>query len=158
MDRMAFDYRTTAIGRVGMAERAGALTGLHFGDFSIPPGYRMSDSVLLDEAFRQFEAWLAGEILVFSLPLAPEGTAFVQRVWAALQDIPYGQTRTYRDISIGLGSPDASRAVGAACARNPLPIFIPCHRVVRSDGKIGGYLGGSVLKSRLLGIERANSA
>jgi len=155
---MEIKFRSTEIGRVGIAESGGTLTGLFSDDFSIPPGYRTTDTLLLEEAFRQLESWLAGEIREFSLPLAPAGTEFMLRVWAALQDIPYGQTRTYRDIAIRLGIPGASRAVGAACASNPLPIFIPCHRVVRSDGTHGGYLGGPELKRFLLELEARNSA
>ncbi|NTV01341.1 MAG: methylated-DNA--[protein]-cysteine S-methyltransferase [Chlorobiaceae bacterium] len=154
---MEIDFRLTAIGRVGITESNGALTGLVFGDPVVPVRDLSPGTPLLGEAFRQLEAWLDGEIRSFTLPLAPAGTEFMLGVWAALKDIPYGQTRTYRDIALLLGCAGASRAVGTACARNPLPLFIPCHRVVRSDGTPGGYRGGGGLKARLLDFERRHS-
>ncbi|NTU68613.1 MAG: methylated-DNA--[protein]-cysteine S-methyltransferase [Chlorobiaceae bacterium] len=155
---MHVDFRQTAIGRIGITECGGSLSGLCFGASLSPQRHQPVDTPLLGEAFRQLDAWLAGEITAFSLPLAPRGTEFMLRVWAALQEIPYGHTSTYRDIADGLGSPGAARAVGMACAKNPLPIFIPCHRVIRSDGKTGGYLGGAGIKSRLLALERRKQA
>ena len=150
-------FRSTAIGVIGVSESRGALTGLCFGDFSLIPGGQPVETPLQSEAFSQLGAWLAGGRTLFDLPLAPSGTGFMLRVWTLLQEIPYGQTRTYREIAARAGSPGAARAVGAACAKNPLPIFIPCHRVVCSDGSPGGYLGGSGIKCRLLDLERRNS-
>ena len=82
-----------------------------------------------------------------------KGTGFQKRVWGALLRIPYGETRTYKDIARVIGNPRVSRAVGSACARNPIPILIPCHRVIASDGGLGGYSGGIEIKKRLLKIE-----
>jgi methylated-DNA-[protein]-cysteine S-methyltransferase len=147
-------FRETAIGRIGIAESGGVVTNLCFGSDAIPEVALSGTTPLLDEAFLQLDDWLAGEIELFSLPLAPAGTGFMQRVWRQLQDIPYGCTTTYREIATAVGTPGAARAVGTACGRNPLPIFIPCHRVIGSDGGLGGYRGGTDLKRRLLELEQ----
>ena len=89
----------------------------------------------------------------FSLPLAPRGTPFQQSVWQALADIPFGELRSYRDIARTIGRPAAVRAVGAANGRNPLPIVVPCHRVIGSNGKLTGFAGGLEAKRRLLVLE-----
>jgi methylated-DNA-[protein]-cysteine S-methyltransferase len=89
----------------------------------------------------------------FDLPLGPRGTEFQLRVWEALTQIPYGQTRSYRDIALAIGKPTAVRAVGAANGRNPLPIVVPCHRVIGSDGSLTGFAGGLEAKTRLLQLE-----
>lgn len=109
---------------------------------------------LLRQAARELEAYFAGELQAFTLPLAPAGTEFQQSVWAALRTIPYGQTRTYGQIAAQIGRPKACRAVGMANHCNPLPIVVPCHRVVGSDGKLTGYAWGLELKERLLALER----
>lgn len=116
-----------------------------------PPG---NGSELLVEAARQLAAYFAGNLAQFDLPLAPEGSAFEQRVWAAMQTIPYGETRSYGDLAAQVGS--APRAVGRACGKNPIPIVIPCHRVLAKTG-LGGYSGegGLATKTRLLALEGA---
>lgn len=101
----------------------------------------------------QFRAYFAGELQRFTLPLAAQGTAFQQAVWQALCDIPYGETRSYRDIALAIGKPTASRAVGAANGRNPLSIIVPCHRVIGQNGSLTGYAGGLEIKQRLLRLE-----
>lgn len=110
-------------------------------------------SGVLAEAARQLLAYFAGELRRFELPLEPEGTAFERRVWDAVAAIPYGDTRSYAEIARAVGSPGAARAVGAANGANPLPILIPCHRVVGSNGALTGYGGGLELKRRLLDLE-----
>ncbi|MFA8434309.1 MAG: methylated-DNA--[protein]-cysteine S-methyltransferase [Marinifilaceae bacterium] len=104
----------------------------------------------LEAAVEQLKAYFAGEIQNFELPLAPRGTDFQQRVWKALRNIPFGETRTYQDIAIELGNPNTSRAVGLANSLNPIPIVIPCHRVIGKNGKLTGYSGGMKLKEKLL--------
>jgi methylated-DNA-[protein]-cysteine S-methyltransferase len=111
-----------------------------------------SDPVLV-EAMRQLNEYFAREREVFSIPLRPAGTAFQLRVWNALAEIPYGHTRTYLDIARALGAPAAVRAVGAANGRNPLPIFVPCHRVIGTNGSLTGYGGGLEVKLELLRLE-----
>jgi methylated-DNA-[protein]-cysteine S-methyltransferase len=117
----------------------------------------VEDSRPWRETIRQLEAYFAGTLRAFTLDLAPEGTSFQQAVWRALQDIPYGETTSYGALAKGLGKPQASRAVGAANGSNPLPIVIPCHRVIGSSGKLVGYGGGLDIKEALLAFERRNA-
>ena len=105
------------------------------------------------EALRQLDAYFAGRLRRFELPLAPAGTDFQLTVWRALCDIPYGQTLSYGALARLLGKPGASRAVGLANGRNPLPIVVPCHRVVGSDGSLTGFGGGLPTKQKLLRLE-----
>ncbi len=110
---------------------------------------------ILSEAARQLEEYFAGQRTVFSVPLAMRGTAFQTDVWRALQEIPFGQTRSYGELARALGRPEASRAVGAANGRNPISIIVPCHRVVGSTGKLTGFAGGVHVKAHLLELERS---
>jgi methylated-DNA-[protein]-cysteine S-methyltransferase len=111
-------------------------------------------SPLLAEAARQLQAYFDGKLSDFELPLAPTGSSFEKRVWAAMQQIPYGETRCYGDLADAIHS--APRAVGGACGKNPIPIVIPCHRVLAKSG-MGGYSGRGGLKTKqaLLRLERA---
>src|SRR5262245_22919620 len=106
------------------------------------------------EVVRQLSAYFAGRLRKFELPLAPAGTAFQQRVWQALCDIPYGETVSYGQLARRIDRPAAVRAVGAANGQNPISIVIPCHRVIGSDGRLVGYGGGLPAKSLLLELER----
>ena len=108
---------------------------------------------LLLEAERQLREYFASKRQSFSLPLDPRGTAFQKNVWAALLSIPFGETRTYGELARQLGTPAASRAVGAANGRNPLSIVVPCHRVIGSTGKLTGFAGGLDAKAYLLRLE-----
>jgi methylated-DNA-[protein]-cysteine S-methyltransferase len=112
------------------------------------------DAAALNEPIRQLCAYFAGEIEAFDLPLAPDGTPFQQKVWNELCKIPYGQTISYGDLARRIGNPNASRAVGLANGSNPIPIVIPCHRVIGSNGKLTGYGGGLPIKEKLLALER----
>ncbi len=114
------------------------------------------ETPLLKEAARQLEEYLDGKLKSFDLPLAPEGTDFQQTVWAALQDIPYGETRTYKQVAEVIGKPEASRAVGTANGKNPILIITPCHRVIGTDGKLVGYAAGLAVKEKLLEMENIN--
>ena len=107
------------------------------------------------EAVRQLKAYFAGDLKKFELSLAPKGTPFQQVTWEVLQEIPYGQTLTYGDVARRIRRPSAVRAVGAANRCNPLPIVIPCHRVVGSNGQLTGYAGGLDIKRWLLSLEGA---
>ncbi|MBQ5683798.1 MAG: methylated-DNA--[Peptococcaceae bacterium] len=113
------------------------------------------ETPLLLEAKRQLEEYFAGLRAAFSLPLAPEGTDFQKAVWRELENIPYGETRTYGQIARALGNPKASRAVGMANHKNPVAIMIPCHRVIGADGSLTGYAGGLDIKEALLRLEGA---
>jgi methylated-DNA-[protein]-cysteine S-methyltransferase len=107
----------------------------------------------LADAIGQLREYFAGSRETFSAPLRPAGTPFQLSVWRALEEIPYGHTRTYRDIACMLGRPTATRAVGAANGQNPLPIFVPCHRVIGSNGSLTGFGGGLDVKLALLRLE-----
>jgi methylated-DNA-[protein]-cysteine S-methyltransferase len=112
------------------------------------------DGAPLRETMAQLRAYFAGELERFDLPLAPEGTAFQQSVWTKLGEIPYGETISYGELARRVGNPKASRAVGLANGQNPIPIIIPCHRVIGSNGKLTGYGGGLPIKEKLLALER----
>lgn len=105
---------------------------------------------VLERAAAQLAAYFAGELRAFTLPLAPHGTPFQQAVWNAMGGIPFGRTMSYGELARGAGRPAAARAVGGACRRNPIPIVIPCHRVVGSDGRLTGFGGGLPRKAFLL--------
>jgi methylated-DNA-[protein]-cysteine S-methyltransferase len=114
---------------------------------------RDDDFAVLMLAAEQLTAYFEGELMEFDLPLAPAGTAFQKSVWDALLKIPYGTTKSYSQIAEGIGAARAVRAVGAANGRNPIPIVIPCHRVIGSNGKLTGFGGGLPLKRLLLDLE-----
>lgn len=110
------------------------------------------------EAARQLDAYFAGKLSEFDLPLAPEGTPFQRTVWEELRRIPYGETISYGELARRIGNPNASRAVGLANGSNPIAIVIPCHRVIGSTGKLTGFGGGLEVKRRLLEIEQPQRA
>ncbi len=106
-------------------------------------------------AIAQLHEYFAGERQRFELPLAPRGTEFQRRVWRALTEIPYGKTTSYGELARRIGKPSASRAVGLANGANPLPIIVPCHRVIGADGSLTGFGGGLQIKRKLLALENA---
>lgn len=118
-----------------------------------PPRDSVESADPFKDAVRQIESYFRGDLKEFDLRLSPAGTAFQRRVWDALRDIPFGETTSYGELARRLGKPTASRAVGAANGRNPLPIVVPCHRVIGSDGRLTGYYGGTHLKEFLLKLE-----
>lgn len=154
---MNVTFLDTAIGRLGIAERGGAVTNLFFAADALPPDAREGRSALLDEAARQVRAYLAGELRAFGLPLAPAGTPFMRAVWELLVTIPYGSTASYGEVAALAGNPRAARAVGLANNRNPIPLMIPCHRVVGARGALTGFRGGLAAKKYLLELERGNA-
>lgn len=141
------------VGPLTAISQDGKLIGLAFGPLS-PENAVERETEILTEVRRQLDEYFRGERRSFCLELSPEGTDFQKKVWRALYDIPYGETRSYRDIALAAGSPKAFRAVGQANHVNPIAIIIPCHRVLRSDGGIGGYAGGLDTKRMLLALER----
>ena len=140
---------SSPVGNLILAEERDAIVAIHWSDEAGGNG-----SPLLVEAARQLDAYFAGKLRDFDLPLRPAGSEFETRVWAAMQDIPYGETRSYGDLAAATGS--APRAVGRACGHNPIPIVIPCHRVL-GKGWMGGYSGQGGLKTKeaLLALEGA---
>ena len=145
-----FVYRT-ALGRVTIASNGQAVTRLVFGPAHLEGKRHPCD--VTTRAADQVLAYLAGRRRLFDVPTAPQGTAFQREVWSCLCTIPYGQTRTYAQVAEMIGRPQSFRAVGAACRANPIPLIIPCHRVVAAHG-LGGYVAGEVVKRFLLDLER----
>jgi len=143
---------TTPIGSLGLVASPRGLASVRWSSRGLPD----DSSPLLDEAAAQLEAYFAGELTAFDLPLDLDGTDFQRRCWLALATIPYGQTVSYGEQArrLGLG-PDAARAVGAANGQNPLPLVLPCHRVIGADGSLTGFGGGLNVKRFLLEHEGA---
>lgn len=135
--------------RITADERA--VTRIGFGG---TPGTGSAQTPPLRQAVRELEEYFAGMRRTFTVPVAPAGTEFQRAVWEALRQIPFGQTRSYKQIAEHIGRPSACRAVGMANNRNPIAIFIPCHRVVGANGALVGYAAGLDTKSRLLELER----
>ena len=157
---MYYSHMDSPVGRLLLAgdERGISLISFPTGSRAraAEPGWRKDRGPFV-EAERQLSAYFAGELTEFDLPLAPEGTPFQLSVWQALCRIPYGETVSYGAIADAIGRPSASRAVGAANGANPLPIVVPCHRVIGSTGKLTGFGGGLDTKAALLGLERAHA-
>ena len=118
-----------------------------------PPHTWQADAAPFGAAIAQLGEYFAGRRVRFDLPLAPRGTEFQRRVWHALRQIPYGETISYGELARRIGKPSASRAVGLANGANPLPILIPCHRVIGADGSLTGFGGGLPIKRKLLALE-----
>jgi methylated-DNA-[protein]-cysteine S-methyltransferase len=131
---------SSPIGNLVLDEEDDAITAIRWADERTSNG-----SPLLAEAARQLDAYFAGRLSHFDLPLRPGGSEFETRVWSAMQNIPYGKTRSYGELAAGIRS--APRAVGGACGKNPIPIVIPCHRVLAKAG-LGGYSGSGGLKTK----------
>ena len=146
-----FQY-DTEIGPIGIAEGDGALVAIDFGG-SVQNQDPFRETPVLREAIQQIRGYLAGVRKDFQLPIKLLGTDFQRRVWQGLQQIPYGETRSYKELAESIDRPTACRAVGMANNKNPLPLIIPCHRVIGSDGKLVGYGGGLEIKRALLKIE-----
>jgi methylated-DNA-[protein]-cysteine S-methyltransferase len=153
---MTICYVTTPVGRLAIEADHDAVTGVRWAS----PGERISErdrdrspSPVLKEAARQLDRYFKKKLRRFDLPIDAHGTDFQKRVWAMMRDIPYGETATYGGMAMALGS--GPRPVGMACARNPIPIIQPCHRVLASGGKEGGFSGGRGLptKRQLLALE-----
>lgn len=145
----------TEIGKILIGEESGALTDL-FPVQGEPPAVECTEpTVLLQHAAQQVREYLAGERTTFSLPTAPAGTEFQRAVWQALREIPYGETRSYRELAQAIGRPGAARAVGQAAHRNPLLLLVPCHRLVGANGSLTGFAAGLAVKKRLLLLEQS---
>lgn len=148
-----FFYQTN-IGEIGIVENGAAITNLFFKGELVLENTVVKETVLLREAGLQLTDYLAGKRKSFQLPLAPEGAEFQKTVWKALQEIPCGEVRSYGDVARSIGHPKAFRAVGMANSKNPILIFIPCHRVVGSNGDLVGYAAGLEVKKYLLNLEK----
>ena len=150
-----FCLYSSPVGLLKIERTKQGICGLYFlKDQPAPPHRAAPDHPLLQQAVQELDEYFAGRRTVFTVPLAPEGTPFQLTVWQALQNIPYGSTCSYGEIAAAIGNPKASRAVGMANNKNPLPIFIPCHRVIGANGKLVGYGGGLDIKEKLLALEQ----
>ena len=153
----AFHHYSSPIGTLLLVGEEGRLRELHFAN---SPDHQMMASVSLHQdpslarVATQLDEYFRGERTSFDLDLDLRGTDFQQRVWRELQNIPYGGTASYGEIAARIGNPKACRAVGMANRRNPIPIIIPCHRVIGRDGSLTGFGGGLDVKERLLALER----
>jgi methylated-DNA-[protein]-cysteine S-methyltransferase len=143
------------VGKLGIVEDEGRICGIFFADSQAQmPEARRKETPCIREAARQLEEYFSGKRSAFNLPLHLAGSDFQHAVWAALLEIPYGETASYKDIARRIGKPDAARAVGMANHRNPVSIVVPCHRVIAHDGSLGGYGGGLMVKHYLLELEK----
>ncbi|MET0289723.1 MAG: methylated-DNA--[protein]-cysteine S-methyltransferase [Pseudoxanthomonas sp.] len=156
---IAYRYVNSPVGALLVAASDDGLHGIEFPENRHPvkrtPAWSEGDHRTIDLAQRQLDEYFAGERQVFDLPLAPAGTAFQLLVWKTLAAIPFGSTWSYGQLAHRVGKPSASRAVGAANGRNPLPIVLPCHRVIGSAGALTGFGGGLPTKEFLLRLEGA---
>jgi len=155
---MNYTYLKTRLGKILLAGDDNGLRLISFQTEKNPPGPQpdwVEEPVALADAVRQLTSYLAGDIEKFDLDLAPQGTPFQMEVWRELERIPYGTTISYGELAERIGKPNAVRAVGTANGANPLPIVIPCHRVIGADGSLTGYGGGIEIKEALLSLEGA---
>ena len=154
---ICYSYEKTPIGTLLLAGRDGALTRIGFergGEPDSPQAGWAQDDAQFGEVRVQLREYFAGSRRDFDLPLLPEGTSFQQDVWRLLREIPYGETRSYGWLANAIGRPSASRAVGAANGANPIPLVIPCHRVIGASGSLTGFGGGLPVKKFLLELEQ----
>lgn len=148
-----YGFYSTPFGLVKIGSEAGSIVLIR--RVSAPDG-ASCPSPVTDLAARQLEEYFAGRRKAFDFPISPKGTPFQLAVLNALRQIPYGETRSYKEIAAAIGKPNAARAVGMACNRNPIWIAIPCHQVVGSDQTLTGYAGGLDMKQALLELEQKN--
>lgn len=154
---MNFQYLDSPIGTLRLVSNGSQLSGIEFAGWHATDAAVEHSDAALTAAAQQLREYFARQRRHFDLPLAATGTGFQRSVWGALAEIPYGELRSYADIARRIGKPTAVRAVGAANGRNPLPIVVPCHRVIGSNGSLTGFAGGLELKTFLLEFEGALS-
>ena len=161
MQALFYDYLDSPIGSLLLAGDGECLVELGFPDGKAARRHQ-PEWVRKPEPFAecklQLQEYFAGKLREFDIPLAPRGTEFQRQVWDALLSIPYGETVSYGELARQIGRPTASRAVGAANGKNPIPVIIPCHRVIGSSGRLVGFGGGLPTKQQLLALERESIA
>ena len=148
-------YYETIIGSIGIADNGKEITDIFFKKDNILGDFNIAETELIKKAIKQLNEYFNGTRISFDLPLSLEGTDFQKLVWNTLKAIPYGETKSYKDIAEAIGNPQACRAVGMANNKNPISIIIPCHRVIGSNGKLVGYGGGVEIKKQLLDLEKS---
>lgn len=161
MTTMQYRIIESPVGPLTLAGIGSTLMHLRMVDQTHEPdrsGWAPAEAEIFADAAEQLAAYFSGELTQFDLELHLAGTEFQRKVWAALQTIPYGETRSYGEIAMQIGSPGASRAVGLANGRNPIGIIVPCHRVIGSTGGLTGYGGGIDRKKALLALEKKRLA
>ncbi len=151
MKKIFFYHSDLLNGTFGIAEQDGFITDVVLGENIVDA--QVAETKMIKKASVQLFEYFAEERKQFDLPLLPDGTPFMKSVWKGIAKIPYGKTTSYKQIAENIGNPKAARAVGSACRRNPIPILIPCHRVLASGGKLCGYNCGLCLKAKLLSLE-----
>jgi len=151
---MNYQFLNSPIGKLRLVSDGKHMIAIEFeGMYGDLKDDREVDDPVLKSCASQLQEFFSGKRTRFNLPMAPQGTEFQRSVWTALEKIPHGKLRSYADIAQAIGKPKAVRAVGAANGRNPLPIVVPCHRVVGSDGSLTGFAGGLDIKRQLLLLE-----
>jgi methylated-DNA-[protein]-cysteine S-methyltransferase len=154
---ISYAHLDTPVGLLLLQANENGLREIRFlkaGQPVLPKSDWQEDPGAFREPIRQLRAYFAGQLEEFDIRLAPQGTLFQQRVWTEISKIPYGGTVSYGELARRIGNPKASRAVGLANGSNPIPIIIPCHRVIGSNGKLTGYGGGLPIKRKLLALEK----
>lgn len=146
-------FYDTIIGKIAIIDNGKEITHIEIVEDKYSDDYNLLETELIKNAGEQLLEYLGGSRTTFDLPLNPNGTEFQKKVWNALCDIPYGETRSYKQVAEAIGNNKASRAVGMANNKNPIMIIIPCHRVVGSNGSLVGYAGGLDVKEKLLFLE-----
>lgn len=149
-------YYNTDIGKIGIAEKENKITDLFFSNRELKCDIRGFETELIKRTISEVREYLIGKRSSFDIPINPSGTEFYLSVWKEVMNIPYGETRSYKQIANKVGNLRAFRAVGMALNRNPIAIIIPCHRVIGTSGKIIGYAGGVDIKKLLLKLESEN--
>lgn len=144
-------FYETEIGIIGIRENNKSITDIFFS--KVDTNDNIEETDLIKECYKQLKEYFEGNRRAFDLPLETRGTEFQKKVWDELLKIPYGETKSYKDIAIAIGNEKACRAIGMANNKNHIPIIIPCHRVIGSNGKLVGYAGGLNVKEKLLNIE-----
>ena len=148
-----FFFYSTEIGQIAIAEENGKITHLEIADGLYFYNCQKRETETIKKAYTELAEYFDGKRKSFDMPLAPTGSDFQCRVWHELSAIPYGETETYKQIAEKMGNPNAARAVGNACGKNPILIFIPCHRAISTDG-LGGFSCGLDIKKYLLELEK----
>jgi len=152
-----FYYYNSPIGELTIIEHEGFITNVNFGKTEFDNSeYVLNETDILKESVKQLKEYFNRKRKEFNLPLKPNGTIFMKNVWKSLCNIPYGETKSYIYIAKEIGNDKACRAVGMANNKNPIPIIIPCHRVIGKNGKLVGYAGGLDVKEKLLELEFKN--
>ena len=159
--RVSHTIIDSPLGELTLVAHDGVLAGLYFPEHTRRPlssTFGSRDDAGFEADVEQLDEYFRGDRTTFDLPLAPRGDSFQRRVWELLRRIPYGQTRSYGELARELGDPGLARAVGAANARNPISVIVPCHRVVGANGSLVGYAGGLARKQFLLDLEGVATA